>query len=92
MKRYCLFKPIELVATPGALGVLERAGVEPVSLFLRHVCGDWGEMTPEEERENVIALFTGQRVYSVFNVDGQDVWYVTDPTRSRTTIILPEEY
>ncbi len=37
-----LFTLGQVVATPGALKVLDAHGVLPLDLLKRHVCGDWG--------------------------------------------------
>lgn len=80
-------------ATPGAIEVLERAGIAPGSLLERHACGDWGELDAEDWRANEVAVRDGERVLSVYNL-GRDlrVWLITEWDRLASTILLPEEY
>ena len=47
-----LFTLGRVVATPGALEVLNDTGTDPAALLCRHVAGDWGEVPPEDAREN----------------------------------------
>jgi hypothetical protein len=46
-----LFDLGQLVATPGALAALEKAGQNPMEFLSRHVTGDWGEIPEEESRK-----------------------------------------
>ena len=41
-----------VVATPGALALLSSTGTNPADLLERHASGDWGEVPPEDAREN----------------------------------------
>ena len=52
-----------VVATPGALAVLQRAGQRPVEFLSRHVAGDWGEVGKEDWAENELSLREGFRRY-----------------------------
>lgn len=46
-----LFQVGHLLATPGALAVLDRLCIDPLTLVLgRHVLGDWGDL-PDGDRE-----------------------------------------
>jgi hypothetical protein len=42
-----LFTLGHVVATPGALAALEKAGQQPGDFLARHADGDWGEVPPE---------------------------------------------
>lgn len=42
----------DLVATPGALRVLEKNGVVPLRLISRHMNGDWGDVPPDDAVAN----------------------------------------
>lgn len=82
-----------IVATPGALELLERAGVAPARLLQRHAAGDWGELSAEDWQANERAVRDGDRVLSAYPVgDGERVWIITEWDRSATTILRPEEY
>ena len=81
-----------LLATPGALRLLEDAGAAPLALLARHVAGDWGEVPPEDAAENELSVREGYRVVSAYPVADHRVWIITEHDRSSTTILLPEEY
>jgi len=82
----------QIVATPGALELLERAGVNPLTLVRRHVTGDWGEVPPEDARENEFSVENGYRILSSYTVGGEKIWIITEADRSATTLLLPSEY
>lgn len=88
------FEHGQLVATPGALELLGELEISPSYLLERHLTGDWGEVPPEDARENERSVRRGYRVVSSYNVgdDGQWVWVITEADRSSTCILLPEEY
>ena len=54
-----LFSLGQLVATPGALAALEKAGQGPLDFLSRHVHGDWGDLCEEDRRGKPIQLGTG---------------------------------
>ena len=84
----------EVVATPGALRTLEKAGVSPLRLLGRHQSGDWGDICEDDKKENELSLKEGFRLLSAYKLpdDGGKVWIITEADRSVTTILLPEEY
>jgi hypothetical protein len=71
-----LFPLGRLVATPGALALLADAGEDPAGLLVRHVSGDWGEVPPEDARENDLSIRAGFRIVSSYPVgsDSARVW------------------
>jgi hypothetical protein len=81
-----------VVATPGALKLLEEARAHPFEYLARHSTGDWGELCAFDRRQNEIALRGGYRVLSSYLVGRECVWVITEADRSVTTILLPEEY
>ena len=81
-----------VVATPGALALLTSTATNPAELLKRHVSGDWGEVPPEDARENERGLSHGWRVLSSYPVGEGRVWIITEADRSVTTILLPEDY
>ena len=88
-----LFSLGQLVATPGALAALEKAGQGPLDFLSRHVHGDWGDLCEEDRRENQFSLERGFRLLSSYRTLADAKLYViTEADRSATTILLPEEY
>jgi len=82
------------VITPGAQAMLDAAGIEGVLLLARHIHGDWGDLSAEDLASNELALLTGKRLLSSYNLpDGSGkVWIITEANRAATTILLPDEY
>lgn len=96
-RRTPLFDTGQVVATPGALRLLQRASIEPRELVVRHVNGDWGDLGDEDKRQNDVAVETGEmRVFSSYllscNGSDEKVWCITEWDRSVTTLLLPSEY
>ena len=82
------------VITPAAQTTLDAAGISGVLLLARHIHGDWGDLCVDDATANELALLTGKRLLSSYNVpNGKGkVWIITEADRSVTTILLPEEY
>ena len=88
-----LFPLGQIVATPGALHVLERCHAEPRALLSRHQIGDWGELCPADRDENELSVKQGFRILSNYPVGADErLWVITEADRSVTTILLPSEY
>lgn len=89
-----LFDLGRVVATPGAMDLLVCAGENSARLLERHASGDWGEIPPEDARENERSLKYGFRIVSSYPVggDGERVWVITEADRSSTCLLLPSEY
>lgn len=89
-----LFPLGQIVATPGALAALEKAGQTPLDFLSRHVRGDWGELDEHDRKENELSLRRGFRLLSSYRTGSGDskVWVITEADRSLTTLLLPEEY
>ena len=83
----------KLVATPGALRLLEQHKAEPFDFILRHVGGDYGAIDAEDVSANEAALKRGHRILSSYPL-GSDtkLWIITEADRSVTTLLLPDEY
>ena len=92
------FKPGRVVATPSALQLITAARQSPLQFVTRHVCGDWGVISPADRVLNDEALQDGSRIISAYTVAGhRNIWIITDAAddqgrRESTTILLPEEY
>ena len=88
-----LFRLGQVVATPGVLEALEKAGQTPAEFLDRHVRGDWGEVDAEDRQANEEALKDGSRVLSAYTTKaGERVWVITEADRSSTCLLLPDEY
>jgi hypothetical protein len=76
-----------------ALRVLEQAEMNPVELLARHQHGNWGLLDTADWLLNEEAVRDGDRIHSVYRLHtGIRLWVITQPNRSSTTIVLPEEY
>jgi len=88
----------QIVATPGALEVLEASGQTPQFFLEKHQCGDWGEVCQEDKELNDQSLVDGSRLLSAYKtLKGERIWIITeavgdDGRRSVSTILTPQEY
>lgn len=93
MRRFDLGR---IVATPGALEVLDQQGASPAELLARHQTGDWGEVCRGDAAENERSVKNGWRVLSVHETNprgvSRRVWIITEADRSSTCLLLPNEY
>lgn len=78
--------------TPAARQHLATTGVGESGLIARHVSGDFGDLCPEDRRENEFSIARGFRILSSYEVAGEKVWIITEADRSLTTILLAREY
>ena len=79
------------VITRNALERLTNNDVQ--TAVARHGAGDWGEVCPQDRRENELSLREGFRLLSVYQSKaGEKFWVITEADRSVTTILLPEDY
>ena len=60
--------------------------------LLRHVAGDWGKQCIEDFMTNEDALKDGERIMSVYELDGQTIWIITEWNREVTTVLDPMDY
>jgi hypothetical protein len=82
-----------VVATPGALELLQRAGKQPLDYIIRHLEGDWGTLDEHDRLVNEQALLHGGRLLSSYIVVGDErLWIITESDRSASTLLLPSEY
>jgi hypothetical protein len=88
-----LFALGQVVATPGALELLESAGKAPSQFIAKHHAGNWGDDLCEEDRGlNDAAIHDGSRLISAYTVGNGKIWIITEADRSSTTLLLPSEY
>ncbi len=80
-----------LCITPGACEKLPDA--EVFLALRRHAAGDWGTLCQQDWEENETALVEGYRLFSAYQSEwGDKFWIITESDRSVTTVLLPEEY
>lgn len=97
----------QIVATPGAIRLLEKTAFSAAALINRHAHGDWGDCCKEDAEQNEFAVANGERVISVYRLvdaarlsatpvtkrsDLPTIWVITEWDRSITTLLLPSEY
>lgn len=83
----------QIVATPGALDLLDRSATNAEELLRRHQNGDWGDVPPDDAEENRRSLENGWRLLSSYSLIGSErLWIITEADRSATTLLLPSEY
>ena len=93
IERRPLFPLGRLVATPGALAALHKAGQSPAEFLSLHVRGQWGDIPQEDRQENEYSLKRGFRLLSSYRTKANEtIWVVTESDRSVTTLLLPTEY
>lgn len=87
----------QIVATPGALEVLEQHGKSPAQFLSRHVACDWGDVCDEDKQLNDQSLLDGSRILSSYNLGHQKLWIITEAAddcghRAATTLLMSSEY
>lgn len=94
-----LFQLGQIVATPAALALLEKHGVNPATLLHLHVHGDWGDIDKHDRAANDAALKDGSRIFSAYVIKKDKFWLITEAAidddcliRASTCILLPAEY
>ncbi|NRR29045.1 hypothetical protein HSX11_02500 [Oxalobacteraceae bacterium] len=81
-----------VVATPGALDLLDRNGVNATVYLRRHQHGDFGTVCASDVQENMYAANHGLRILSSYEIRDEKLWIVTEADRTATTLLLPSEY
>lgn len=88
-----LFELGQVVATPGALELLERHSKTPMEFLQKHVCGIFGDLCQDDLDANNEAIWDGERILSSYKINETDkIWIITEADRSSTCCLLPEEY
>jgi hypothetical protein len=87
-----LFPLGAVVATPGALDLLDRAGINATQYLTRHQRGDFGTLSQQDIEENRFAINRRLRIFSAYDIGRERLWIITEADRSVTTILLPSEY
>lgn len=92
-----LFSLGNVVATPGALTLMQDHGIGAVIFLKRHRWGDWGNICSSDGAANQMSVANGSRIFSVYDIGSERIWVITeavgdDGKRASTCILLPEEY
>ena len=88
-----LFSVGQVVATPGALDLLDRTSTNAYDLLFRHQHGDWGDVPVEDAMANTEATLIGGRILSSYRLNATErLWIITEADRSSTTLLLPSDY
>lgn len=87
------FKLGRIFATPAALEAIADAHVSIIDLLIRHMRGDWGDLSESDRQQNELSIDAGLRLLSSYVLPGgQTVWVITEWDRSSTTFLLPGDY
>lgn len=91
------FHPGQVLATPGALALMQKHGFGPLQLLTRFVHGDWGDCPTSDAALNEQALLDGSRLMGVYRLAEQSglesmprkermrlptIWLICDETAS----------
>ena len=96
-----LFRTGQIVTTNGIARamMLDYGFLEGVRECLeRHCLGDWGVACEETKQQNDEALEAEKHgklidsLFSVYDIDGTEIFIITEIDRSVTTILFPDEY
>lgn len=96
-----LFKTGEIVTTNGIARamMLDHGFLEAVrDCLTRHCLGDWGDACEETKKQNDEALEAERSgklidsLFSVYDIDGTEIFIITEIDRSVTTVLFPDEY
>lgn len=86
-----------LLVTGGVNDTLMQTSPDAVlECVRRHLCGDWGDLCPEDALQNDVSVADGGRLLSEYQVEGEKLWIITDarvagyPTIC--TVLFPSEY
>jgi hypothetical protein len=74
-----------VVATPGALALLQATGRSAISLLARHMHGDFGDVCKDDSVLNKLAITDGSRIMSVYRLVDAEKLKVT-PQQKRAEL------
>lgn len=86
-----LFTSGRIMATPRTLALIDN-GIDLVPYLVRHLKGDWVDLSSEDIEENEFSLKHDLRIFSAYNIPTERIWIITEADRSATTVLLPSEY
>jgi len=80
-----------IIITPKVLLSIPQSDIN--SGINRHRSGDWGDIDNLDYKENELSLEKNLRLWSVYYTAlGTRFWIITEADRSRTMVLLPEDY
>jgi hypothetical protein len=56
----------------------------------RHGRSDWGDVCPDDWKENDVSLKQGLRILSVYQNGSEKICIITEADRSATTVLFPD--
>jgi len=82
------------VMTRGVNHWVQQGLIDPLHYLHRHLAGDWGDLSEQDKRQNQRALRTGEgSLMSSYCInENLTLWIITEWDRSKTTLLLPDEY
>ncbi|MBN9421850.1 MAG: hypothetical protein BGO63_10395 [Candidatus Accumulibacter sp. 66-26] len=84
----------QILMTVGIDELVRRGRINPTPYLLRHLAGDWGDLSDHDRQLNDAALKSGaDRLFSSYQITPDlKLWIITEWDRSVTTLLLPSEY
>ena len=89
---HALFPLGKTYVTQGALAACCSFPIPPDVLLLRHVSGDWSDLSHADQVANRKAITEGTRVFAAYELGEHRFFVITEADRSATTILLATEY
>jgi hypothetical protein len=92
------FKRFSLGRIVATCGIIETVSSGRIFECLQlHANGEWGEVPPEDIKENDFSTHNGFRIVSSYLIDPDTpsmgkMFIITEADRSSTCVLLPEEY
>ncbi|MCC7026723.1 MAG: hypothetical protein IT265_07185 [Saprospiraceae bacterium] len=80
------------------VGVSDKFSSFVFKCLFRHKACNWGDLDPEDQEANNLALEYGSRILSSYKIpfsfgySESKVWIITEADRSVTTILFPSDY
>ncbi|WP_340642479.1 type I restriction endonuclease subunit M [Photobacterium damselae] len=82
----------DIVVTRGVDAFLDGKHEALIPMINRHINCDWGNCPKEDAISNNWATHKGERILSSYELNGENIWIITEWDRSVTTILFPSEY
>ena len=97
----------QVLATPGALELLQQTGFSAAALLNLHVHGNWGDCCQKDAVQNELAVVRQRQLISIYRLvddaklaatprlkrnDLPTIWIITDARRANTIVLRPQDY